>query len=375
MTRSLLLMATVGLMLGTGCLRNQTKKERDPLSPTARATDPATPRKPVASPTSRITNPDDISVVPPRIEEPAMVPVDDRKTLPERIRDRREEKNAPVEKPMLPSPIAPKTVPPTAPAPLTTSPTVPTPPVAAKPVEKPANDLAGIKTLYQTAVTQFDKLVDFEARLVRKEVVKGKDQPAEEVIFQYRKKPFSIYMKTIGEVGRGREVIYVDGQHDGKMHIIMGEGDGNILMKAGSKVAFEPTNPLVTAKSRHKITEAGFGDALTKFGKVITLTENGTRPNGVKPLGKVDRKEYSYPLDGVDIQLNPGDDHTLAKGGRKLVYFDMKEGSASYGFPVLVITLDETGREVEHYCFDKFKNPAKLTDADFDPARLVSKRR
>jgi hypothetical protein len=53
----------------------------------------------------------------------------------------------------------------------------------------------------------------------------------------------------------------------------------------------------------------------------------------------------------------------------------MKETSPSYGFPVLVITEDDTGREVEYYLFDKFKNPAGLTDADFDPSRLQSKRR
>ena len=53
----------------------------------------------------------------------------------------------------------------------------------------------------------------------------------------------------------------------------------------------------------------------------------------------------------------------LPKGGKKFVYFDLKESSPSYGCPVVLITHDDSGKEVEYYCFDKFKNPANLTDA------------
>ena len=45
------------------------------------------------------------------------------------------------------------------------------------------------------------------------------------------------------------------------------------------------------------------------------------------------------------------------------------------GGRLLVITQDETGREVEYYHFAKFKNPAGLKDADFDPSRLQTRRK
>ena len=39
-------------------------------------------------------------------------------------------------------------------------------------------------------------------------------------------------------------------------------------------------------------------------------------------------------------------------------------------FPALVITQDETGREVEYYCFDRFQFPVRLDDDDFNPDKL-----
>jgi hypothetical protein len=340
-----------------GCLRDSLNSTR----PTARGVEPT-------------------AATGARLEPPVRLTTgDERKGVREKIQERKDKKATPAEKPMLPSPIAPKeTKEPEKPAaklgPATPVDTPPTPPAAVK-SDAPKGELATVRHIHEVAAAQFEKMVDFEAHMVRREVVKGREQPTEELLFQYRKKPFSIYMKNVGEHGRGREVVYVDGQHEGKMHILMGEGDGGIFAKAGTKMAFEPSNPLVTSKSRHKITEAGFAEMVVRFGKVITLTENGTRPGGVKSLGKIERKEYPYALDGVEVMLLPGDDTTLPKGGKKMVYFDMKDTSASYGFPVLVTTHDETGREVEYYCFTQFKNPAKLTDADFDPARLVPKRR
>jgi hypothetical protein len=94
----------------------------------------------------------------------------------------------------------------------------------------------------------------------------------------------------------------------------------------------------------------------------------------VKSLGQVSRKEYPYPLDGVEITLRPGDDATLPKGGKELVFFDPNPDSSGYAMPVLVIVFEPGEREVEYYSFDRFRAPAGLTDADFTPDRLGKKR-
>ena len=38
--------------------------------------------------------------------------------------------------------------------------------------------------------------------------------------------------------------------------------------------------------------------------------------------------------------------------------------------PALIVTADETGKEVEYYCYDRLQFPVALDDADFDPDRL-----
>lgn len=363
MSRQLFIISVFVLTLAGGCLRD--RKAADPLKPdTARGAAPN--RRPIA-PASRVNNPDDLRVT-PGFEEPAKL--DDRKTLPER-REERKEKKKEAEAPKLPSPFAPKDLNKDA----VKEPVKPAETVKPTDPARPATAKDDIRKIYETAVAQWDKLVDFEARLTRREVIGKNESGTEEVLFQYRKKPMSVYMRNTGEIGRNREVLYVEGQHDGKLHVVIGEGEGSLFAKTGSKMAFPPNSPLVTGKSRHKVSEAGFGEQLAKFGKLITLTENGTRPGGVKSLGKVERKEFSYPLDGLEVILQPGDDATLPRGGKKFIYFDLKDGSASYGFPVLIITLDDAGKEVEYYCFDRFKNPAKLTDADFSPDRLQGKRK
>lgn len=343
---------------GVGCLRD--RRAEDPLrAPTARGSEP-TRRTPTA-PASRPSSPDDLRIAPPRMEEPAKV--DDRKERreerKERREERREERRDGHEKPKLPSPKAESV-----------------PPLPKLPNASTTNsDLIAARKIYDIAAAQWEKLTDFEATLTRREVIGKTEQPTETVLFQYRKKPFSIYMRNLGDVGRGREVLYVDGQHEGKMHIVIGEGDGGLLMKPGNKMALPPNSPLVTGKSRHRITEAGFGDSLAKFGKLIALAENGSRVNAVKSLGTVQRKEYPHPLEGLELTLAPGDEPSLPRGGKKVVYFDLKEDSPAYGFPVLLITLDENGREVEYYFFDKIRNPAGLTDADFHPDRLQARKR
>ena len=53
----------------------------------------------------------------------------------------------------------------------------------------------------------------------------------------------------------------------------------------------------------------------------------------------------------------------------KLVFFD-----ATTHFPVLSLTFDPTGREVDFYCFDRFQLDVKMDDDDFNPDKLWGKK-
>jgi hypothetical protein len=41
--------------------------------------------------------------------------------------------------------------------------------------------------------------------------------------------------------------------------------------------------------------------------------------------------------------------------------------------PVLIVTHDDTSREVEYYCHDRFEFSDRFTDDDFNPDKLWAK--
>lgn len=306
----------------------------------------------------------------------------------ERARDRRDERRGSGEsakpdskpddsKPTLPSPFAKDRDP----KPATSGGDFPTPGTIATPKPETSktetatapsrgDKLADVKAVYALCKQKWDGLTDYEAKLVRREVLNGKESPSEEMIFRFRKSPYSVATKNTGSVGRGRETMYVAGPN-AKMHIVTGEGD-NRLVGTGFYTQVSPDDRMVTAKSRHKITEGAVGRTVEMLGKAIAKSEAG-QFNGLRSMGLVKRPEYAEPVAGIEAVLPPGQDPELPKGGRREVYFDATPSSPSYGLPVLIRLL-EGDRELEYYCFSQFKCPANFTDADFDPSRF-SKRK
>ncbi|MDB5311310.1 MAG: hypothetical protein JWO38_5512 [Gemmataceae bacterium] len=235
-------------------------------------------------------------------------------------------------------------------------------------------NLAALKKLAQLAAEKWKSIDTYESRLVRRESLDGTAGPTEEVIYQFRKEPMSVYMRNVGEAGKGREVLYNPGQFGDKIHVIVGEGDTRFL-KAGSKgPSLSPDSPSVKAKSRHSIRESGFGRPVNGFAGLVAKVEAGKLPpDALKYAGLVRREEYGEsPLEGVVQTINRGD-AVLPGGGVRHWFFDGNPGSPSYGLPVLVILFDANGRELEYYRFSQLRTPANLTDADFDPARLGKK--
>ena len=237
-----------------------------------------------------------------------------------------------------------------------------------------AVNLAQLKKLAQVAGNKWKSVDTYEARLVRRETVNGVEGPREEVLYQFRKEPMSIYMRTTSEAGKDRQVLYVKGKYGDKMHVSTGAGD-NAFVGVGFKITISPDDPRALEKSRFSIRDAGFGRGINNFTQTVEKIESGRLPpDTLKYLGPTQRQEYPYPLEAVAQTIRPGDEKHTPHGGTRLLYFDPKPESPSYGLPVLVVATDPKGKELEYYCFDRFRLPAGLTDADFDPARLTKKR-
>jgi hypothetical protein len=159
--------------------------------------------------------------------------------------------------------------------------------------------------------------------------------------------------------------VYVKGQYRNEFLTKLTAGD-HPLKPAGSIYSLAPDSMFVRAKSRHLITEAGLGNLINHFGKLVEATERGERRQGTLTyLGPVSRAEFATAPEGVEQTIPPGADPLLPRGGRRLWFFDTKER-----LPLLAITHDDKGQEVEYYRYDQFQSCGPLSDDAFNPDQL-----
>src|SRR5207249_1707957 len=153
----------------------------------------------------------------------------------------------------------------------------------------------------------------------------------------------SVYLKWLGPVAQGREVIWVDGQHEGKIHTLLAAGDMP-LTPAGKQIGLAPDSMFVRNSSRHSITEAGIGTLLDRFGQLLDAGARGDTSQGVLTyLGRVKRDEFSLPIEAVEWTIPPGLEQALPRGGKRWCFVDPESQ-----LPALIITHDERGQEVEY---------------------------
>jgi hypothetical protein len=259
----------------------------------------------------------------------------------------------PVGRPPAPQPAAPPPAPPVIA-------TTPSPPAA-----PPAVPAVPLRQLYRQAAERYAGIDSYIVRLTRREQVRGKNQPEEVILFKFRKEPWSLYFKWLGPAGQGREVVYVKGQYENKIHTLLAAGD-HPLMAAGNRIALPVDSILVRSASRHPITAAGIGASIDRIGALLDARDRGDqRPGTLNDLGLQTREEFPHPLDTVEHVIPPGVEPELPRGGRRLYYFDPESH-----LPVLVQARDDRGQEVEYYRYDRFQYPVKLDNDDFDPDKL-----
>jgi hypothetical protein len=234
----------------------------------------------------------------------------------------------------------------------------------------PSSPGAKLRTIYREAAERYAAVDSYIVRFRRREQVNGRDKPEELMYVRFRKQPFSIYFKWLGKEAAGREVIYVKGQYEDKLHTLLAAGDMPFT-PAGKRIALAPDSPLVRSSSRHTIHEAGIGVLINGFGGLVEAAEKGDTHFGtLRYLGFVKRPEFDAPCEGAEQEVRPGADPLLPRGGKRLWVFDL-----ATKFPCLLITNDEAGHEVEYYCYDRFQFPVRLDKEDFDPDKLWNQNR
>ncbi len=95
-----------------------------------------------------------------------------------------------------------------------------------------------------------ERTESYTAVFHKQERVKGWLKPKETVSLKF-KKPFKVYMKWIEDPGKGREILYVDGQNNNRILLHEPGIMGVVIMN------LHPQGHLAMNGSRHPITEAG----------------------------------------------------------------------------------------------------------------------
>ncbi len=123
--------------------------------------------------------------------------------------------------------------------------------------EKPATMDQAIVLLDQ-ARTVFQKVEDYECRLVKRERVKDELVPESMMTMRVRNKPFGIYLRCDSPgAEKGLEVCYVEGRNHGMMRA---HPAGMIGVLGFWSVDIH--DPRAFEKNRHCISEAGLGNLL-----------------------------------------------------------------------------------------------------------------
>jgi hypothetical protein len=225
-----------------------------------------------------------------------------------------------------------------------------------------------LRTLYRQAAARYAAIDGYVARLRRREQINGTNRPEEVMQLKFRKEPWSVFFQFLGPVAKGREVVYVKGRYQDKIHTLTAAGDVPFT-PAGQHIALAPDSFLVRSASRHPITEAGVGQLIDWFGQLLQAQERADRcspgTHVAKYLGPTQRPEFDVPLEAVLQIIPPKHETALPKGGKRYWYFH-----PGLRLPVLTITYDSKAKEVEYYCYDTFQAAVHLTDADFDPAMM-----
>jgi hypothetical protein len=208
--------------------------------------------------------------------------------------------------------------------------------------------------LKRTSVT-LSQTVNYKVQVSNQETLNGKTLPADNFLLSARREPFAVRMEWANGKEAGREVIFSPNETGGMIQIRMPKG----LIP---RMTMSPDSPLVRAKSRHPISEAGIDSVVQRL--METLEKQKT---GAADAGKLSVQEVTDPHLGEQIRIT----HITVSNETWVVDLDK-----ATGLPLTIHATDASGGLLEHYEFRNFQlNQADLLTADaFDPnARWGSK--
>jgi hypothetical protein len=229
-----------------------------------------------------------------------------------------------------------------------------------------SSPVGDLHRLVRLAHERYATIPCYTARLRRREQAGDKERREEILVGTFRQDPWSLHVKWVGEEGKDREAIYFPGRHGNLVHVLTAAGDVPLMPLAGRHIKLAPDSAVVKAISRQALADTGIGFHIDRFCAAVDAAEHGEAGAGtLTNQGVLRRADWDKPLEAV-LQIIPaGGEPELPEGGERVWFFDLE-----LHFPVLVVTHDPRGDEVEYYCFDQFTFPCQLPDQEFNPDKL-----
>ncbi|MCS7160088.1 MAG: DUF1571 domain-containing protein [Gemmatales bacterium] len=235
-----------------------------------------------------------------------------------------------------------------------------------------ANQWAKVQQLVLAAQQRYAQVHDYVCRFRRREVLAEGPVSQDMVLLRIRKEPWSVhFVWPKGNADEGREVVYVQGRFNNQLVVRTGKGD----LLSGLRVQLALDSPRATAKTRRQFLEVGVGYLVDSLTQIVQEQRQGTNRFGrLRYHGRQARPESATPMECLMQEIPPHLEKYLPRGGKRYFYLATDPRVQEHQLPVLVITHDDAGREVEYYCYDRFNINIGLRDEDFDPDRLWGKR-
>ncbi|MEM1060952.1 MAG: DUF1571 domain-containing protein [Planctomycetota bacterium] len=231
----------------------------------------------------------------------------------------------------------------------------------------PTGDAArfGAAELLDEGLARLSESEGYTATFVRQEAVGGTLREPETIALKVRNEPFAVYMKWTAGAMTGREVLYADGEFDGKMLVRPHGWRGRLV----GTLQLDPDGSLALRDSRHPVTEAGLAHLAARIAWVLRTDREGIAKAtySLRPAVEGGRKGRLLILDAFSTDTPDGfrytevfiDDETL-----------LPIRVRNYGWPT---EEHETAAELaaatllEDYAYDGLNLEPRLTVADFTP--------
>lgn len=129
------------------------------------------------------------------------------------------------------------------------------------------------KMILEKGKATFGQVSDYTATLHKQERLGSSLGDVQTVKVKLRHEPFSVYMKWL-TYDKGRELIFVEGENDGKMLVQPGGWKGRLT----GTLALEPNGRMAMSESRHPPSEAGLvrlADTLLKYNRQNLKSHRG----------------------------------------------------------------------------------------------------